>query len=136
MIIPHAGGVNIGSNVEILSNCTIARGLGKINTTIGTSSKLDTQVHVGHGSKIGSMVRIASSVTISGSVVVGNGVWIGPNATISNGINVGDNSKITIGSTVVTDVEENAHVSGYFSINHRDYIKQRYKISKLSQKRN
>lgn len=131
MIIPHAGGVLIGDNVEILSNCTVARGLGRQNTQIGHSTKIDTKVHVAHGTVIGKLVTIASGATLSGSATVGDNVWIGPNACISNGINIGENARVTIGSTVIKDVEKDGQVSGYFSINHNDYIKQRYKLSKL-----
>lgn len=131
VIIPHAGGVVIGNNVEILSNCTIARGLGKIFTVIGNSTKIDTKVHVAHGVVIGESVTIASGVTLAGSVSIHDNVWIGPNACISNGVVIGKNSRVTIGSTVVKNVEDNGHVSGYFSINHKDYIKQTVKISKI-----
>lgn len=131
MIIPHAGKVFLNDNVEICANCTIARGLGRVNTVIGESCKIDTLVHVAHGVNIGSNVLLASGVTVSGSVKIGNNVWVGPSATISNGIQICNNAKITIGSTVIKDVESHGHVTGYFAINHKDFIKQKYKISKI-----
>ena len=131
MLIPHAGSVRIGHNVEILSNCTIARGLGRRDTEIGDFTKIDTMCHIAHGVKIGHKTLIASGSTICGSVEIGDEVWVGPNSTISNGIRICNNARITIGSTVINDVESNGHVTGYFSINHKDYIKQKYKVSKL-----
>ena len=133
-IIPHAGGVIIGNDVELCSNCTVAKALGKSNTKIGHSTKIDTQVHIAHGSIVGESVRIASGATISGSVVIGNNVWIGPNSTISNGVKINDNANITIGSTVISDVAKNSKVTGYFSIDHREFIRQRYLLSKIRQK--
>ena len=131
MIIPHAGGVVIGNNVEILSNCTIARGLGKKSTLIGNSTKFDTKVHVAHEVEIGEFVTIASGATIAGSVSIHDNVWVGPNACISNGVVIGKNSRVTIGSTVVKNVEENGHVTGHFSINHKDYLKHWVKIQRF-----
>ena len=87
--------------------------------------------HIAHGVKIGHKTLIASGSTICGSVEIGDEVWVGPNSTISNGIRICNNARITIGSTVINDVESNGHVTGYFSINHKDYIKQKYKVSKL-----
>jgi len=49
---PHIGGVKIGDNVEVSSNCSIARG-SLSDTIIGDGTKLDALVHVAHNVEIG-----------------------------------------------------------------------------------
>ncbi|MGH3440875.1 MAG: UDP-3-O-(3-hydroxymyristoyl)glucosamine N-acyltransferase, partial [Nitriliruptorales bacterium] len=49
---PHIGGVVLGNNVEICSNCSIARG-SLSDTIIGEGTKLDALVHIAHNVEIG-----------------------------------------------------------------------------------
>ncbi len=121
--IPHAGGVQIDDHVELLANCSVARGTFGGLTRIGERTTLNALVYVGHNATIGRCCRIAASVVINGRVAIGDDVWIGPNATISNGIVVGDAAAVTLGAVVVRDVAAGARVTGYFAIDHRTFLR-------------
>lgn len=109
--IPHIGSVKIGDNVEIGSNCTIARGtLG--NTEISNFVKIDDHVHVGHNVKIGPKTMIAACAEISGSVKIGADCWLGPNCSMMNQIRIGNNVLIGLGAVVTKSLPDNAVVAG------------------------
>lgn len=113
----------IEDDVEICSNCHIARGtLPTDCTIIGRNTKLDAMVHVGHGTKIGRRVFIAAGAQISGNTVIGNDVWIGVNATISNRLEVGDKARISLGAVVTKNVPEGETVTGNFAIKHKRFM--------------
>jgi UDP-3-O-[3-hydroxymyristoyl] glucosamine N-acyltransferase len=64
------GQVILEDNVEICSNCHIARGtLPTDSTVIGKNTKLDGMVHVGHGTQIGRRVFIAAGAQLSGNTI-------------------------------------------------------------------
>jgi len=128
-IVPHAGWVIIGKNVEIQANCTISKGLfPSKNTIIQDEVITDNLVHIGHGSIIGKRSRIAPNATISGNVTIGKKVWIGPSVTISNNIIVKDYADIVIGSVVISDIEREEKVSGNFALNHIKNLRNNAKI--------
>lgn len=80
---PQVGTIEIGDDVEIGSNATIARGsLGK--TLIERGVKLDNMVHVAHNVHIGEDTIIAAQTGISGSCEIGNHVMIGGQVGIAN----------------------------------------------------
>lgn len=117
------GQVVLEDNVEICSNCHIARGTLPSDTTLlGTHTKLDAMVHVGHGTKIGNRVFIAAGAQLSGNTVIGNDVWIGVNATISNRLVIGDSSRISLGAVVTKNILEGETVTGNFAIDHERFI--------------
>lgn len=122
-IIPHAGKVFIGNNVQLEANNTISKGLfPSRNTSIGDEVMTDNLVHIAHGVKIGARTRIAASAMIAGSVDIGEDVWIGPSAVISSGIKIGNNASITLGAVVTRSVESEKRVSGNFAIDHTKFI--------------
>tara|TARA_B100001123_G_C15322028_1_gene1028262 strand:+ start:2477 stop:3391 length:915 start_codon:yes stop_codon:yes gene_type:complete len=122
-LISQSGGVKVGSNVDILSSCSIARSTFGGFTEIGDYSKIDCQTHVGHDCKIGKNTVVAPSVTISGRVVLGEDVYIGPNATITNGVNIMDGAFVSLGSVVIGDVTAGKRVSGNYAIDHMKWLK-------------
>lgn len=102
---PQAGGVEIGDDVEIGSNATIARGsLGR--TQIGRGTKLDNMVHVAHNVEIGEHTVIAAQTGISGSckigdhVVIGGQVGVGDHCAIESGSVVGSQAGIPTGKKI------------------------------------
>ncbi|MGE4633102.1 MAG: UDP-3-O-(3-hydroxymyristoyl)glucosamine N-acyltransferase, partial [Planctomycetota bacterium] len=68
--IPHRGGVRIGRDVEIGSNCAIDRGALE-ETVIGEGCKLDNLVHIAHNVVIGPHSFFAAQVGIAGSSKIG-----------------------------------------------------------------
>lgn len=121
-IIPQVGGVHIEQNVEILSNCTVARALYGGATTLGEETVIDNLVYIAHDVQIDRRVQICALVNILGRAVVGEDAYIGPSAVIKNGIRVGDCARVSIGSVVTQDVPDGATVSGNFAIPHERFI--------------
>ncbi|MFZ0335276.1 MAG: UDP-3-O-(3-hydroxymyristoyl)glucosamine N-acyltransferase [Candidatus Acidiferrales bacterium] len=102
---PQVGTVEIGDDVEIGSNATIARGsLGK--TRIERGVKVDNMVHVAHNVHIGEHTIIAAQTGISGSseigdhVVIGGQVGIADHCTIESGSIVGAQAGIPTGKKI------------------------------------
>jgi UDP-3-O-[3-hydroxymyristoyl] glucosamine N-acyltransferase len=102
---PQVGSVEIGDDVEIGSNATVARGsLGK--TRIERGVKLDNLVHVAHNVHIGHDTIIAAQTGISGSceigdqVVIGGQVGVADRCTIENGSVVGAQAGIPTGKKI------------------------------------
>jgi UDP-3-O-[3-hydroxymyristoyl] glucosamine N-acyltransferase len=67
---PHIGGVKIGDNVEVSSNCSIARG-SLSDTIIGDGTKIDVLVHIAHNVQIGRNCVLASGTIVGGSTKIG-----------------------------------------------------------------
>jgi UDP-3-O-[3-hydroxymyristoyl] glucosamine N-acyltransferase len=120
--IAHVGGVSIGREVEIKSNCCIDRHIFRDHTRIGDQTKFDNLVYVGHCTQIGRACLLGAHAAITGSVVIGDEVWIGPNATISSTITVGSQAAVSLGSVVTRDVPPGQRVSGNFAIKHDRFL--------------
>jgi UDP-3-O-[3-hydroxymyristoyl] glucosamine N-acyltransferase len=102
---PQVGAVEIGDDVEIGNNTTIARGsLGK--TRIDRGVKLDNLVHIAHNVHIGEHTIIAAQTGVSGSseigdhVVIGGQVGIADHCTIESGSIVGAQAGIPTGKKI------------------------------------
>lgn len=121
-ILPQAGGVRIGENVDIQANCTVSRATFGGFTELGDETKFDNMVHIAHDCQIGRRVHVTACSEISGRVVIGDDAYLGPNVSISNGVSIGEGAYITIGSVVVRDVPKGARVSGNFAIDHAKWI--------------
>jgi acetyltransferase-like isoleucine patch superfamily enzyme len=111
-LIPHAGGVVIGSDVTIGSSCCVDRGLFGEMSSIGDRTHVDNLSQVAHSDTIGRDTTITACVEISGSVSIGDGVWLAPRCAISHGLHVGDHAMVGIGSVVLRDVPPHAIVFG------------------------
>ena len=82
------GRVVIGDDVELGALCTIDRGVTG-DTTIGSGSKLDNQVHVGHDTVIGKKCLIASQTGIAGCVVIEDEVTLWGQVGVTSAITIG-----------------------------------------------
>jgi len=126
--VAHAGGVLIGNDVEIRSNCVIDKHIFKKNTSIGDQTKLDNLVYLAHMSIIGKRCLIGSHAVINGNTIIGNNSWIGPGAVISDSLTIGENVFVSLGSVVTKDLKTGEKVTGNFAIPHEKFINNLKKI--------
>jgi UDP-3-O-[3-hydroxymyristoyl] glucosamine N-acyltransferase len=120
--VPHAGGVKIHDDVEIMSNCVVDRNVFNGFTEIGENTKVAHLVRISHNVRIGKRCRISGCALIAGSSTIGDDVILGPNCTISSEVNVGDRARVSLGSVVTRDVPADARVTGNFAIDHNKFI--------------
>jgi len=122
---PHIGGVRIGNNVEISSNCSIARG-SLSDTIIGDGTKLDALVHVAHNVEIGKDCALTAGAVIGGSTIIGDTCWLGLNSTVKHKLKMGNNVIVGSGASVIHDVPDEDIVAGVpaKSIKHKVTSKQ------------
>jgi UDP-3-O-[3-hydroxymyristoyl] glucosamine N-acyltransferase LpxD len=108
---PHIGGVVLGDNVEICSNCSIARG-SLSDTIIGDGTKLDALVHVAHNVEIGRHCALTAGTIIGGSTRIGDMCWTGLNSTIKHKLKIGNKVIIGSGASVINDIDDEDIVAG------------------------
>jgi UDP-3-O-[3-hydroxymyristoyl] glucosamine N-acyltransferase LpxD len=108
---PHFAGVRIGNNVEICSNCSIARG-SLTDTVIGDSTKIDALVHIAHNVQVGRYCQLTAGTVIGGSTQLGDYCWTGLNSTIKNKIKIGNNVLVAAGACVIANVANDDIVAG------------------------
>jgi UDP-3-O-[3-hydroxymyristoyl] glucosamine N-acyltransferase len=108
---PHIGGVVLGNNVEICSNCSIARG-SLSDTIIGEGTKLDALVHVAHNVEIGRHCALTGGTIIGGSTRIGDMCWTGLNSTIKHKVKVGNKVIVGSGASVINDIDDEDIVAG------------------------
>ena len=108
---PHIGGVIIGDNVEICSNCSIARG-SLSNTIIGEGTKLDALVHIAHNVEIGRHCALTAGTIIGGSTRIGDMCWTGLNSTIKHKVKIGNKVIIGSGASVINNIDDEDIVAG------------------------
>ena len=94
------GRVVIEDNVDIGAGCTINRGVSS-DTTIGTGTKLDCQVHVGHDVTIGKNCLIMAQVGIGGNTVLEDEVILYGQVGVAQNIRIGKKA-IVLGQSGVT----------------------------------
>lgn len=87
--IPQAGGVEVGTDVEIGANCTIDRGTFEA-TRIGAGTKIDNLVMIGHNNQIGRHNLLCGQVGIAGSCKTGDYVVMAGQAGIKDHTEIGD----------------------------------------------
>lgn len=120
--MPHVGIVEIESNVEIGSNCTIDR--AKFDRTlIGEGTKLDNQVHVAHNVIIGKKCLILGHSSISGSCVIGNNVILTGQAGVADNVTIGDNCVLLMRPGVTKDVPAGKVLAGTPAMDKDKYFK-------------
>lgn len=124
------GRVVIEDNVGIGALCTIDKGVTG-DTTIGTGTKIDNQVHVGHDTVIGKKCLIASQTGIAGCVVVEDEVTLWGQVGTTSGITIGTKA-VVMGQTGVTKSVEGG--KSYFGTpiqESRETLKQLANIKKI-----
>jgi UDP-3-O-[3-hydroxymyristoyl] glucosamine N-acyltransferase len=98
--IPHSGRLEVESDVEIGSNCTIDRATFEA-TRIGEGTKIDNLVMVAHNNRIGRHNLLCGQVGIAGSCQTGDYVVMAGQAGIKD--------KTTIGNAVIVGAQAGVH---------------------------
>ncbi len=110
-MIPHFGGVSIGSNVEIGANVCIDRGtLG--DTIIKDNVKIDNLCHIAHNVIIEDNCFVIALSMLGGSAHLCEGAYIAPGVLVMNQATIGSRSLVGLGAVVTKDVEAGKVVVG------------------------
>jgi UDP-3-O-[3-hydroxymyristoyl] glucosamine N-acyltransferase len=120
----HVGGIVIGERALVFSNATVARGLFRQNTVLGSDCRVGNNAFVSHNVQVGPRSVVGHGAQVNGNVQLGADVWIGPGATISNNLTIGEGARVDLGSTVIGNVAPKAHVGGAPAIDHRAVLRE------------
>ncbi len=107
----HIGGVKVGNDVEIGSQCAIDRGMLD-DTVIGDGCKIDKHCMIAHNCKIGKDCIFAGYARMAGSVEIGERVTLAADVRIRDHKKIGDNAVVAAGTGVTRDIEPGEQVWG------------------------
>lgn len=111
VLVPHSGGVLIGSHVDIGANTCIDRGTLN-DTIIEDHVKIDNLVHIAHNCRIEKGAFVIATAILCGGVQIGPRAWVAPNASVREQLRVGADAVVGLASTVVKHVPDGATVVG------------------------
>ncbi len=109
-MVKHYGGVNIGNDVWIGANTTVARGTID-DTNIGDGCKIDNLCQIAHNVQLSDKTAVITGAIILGSVKTEENAYIAP-SIIRNQAQIGANAFVGMGAVVTKDVPENDVVAG------------------------
>jgi UDP-3-O-[3-hydroxymyristoyl] glucosamine N-acyltransferase len=109
--IPHSGRLEVESDVEIGSNCTIDRATFE-TTRIGEGTKIDNLVMIGHNNQIGRHNLLCGQVGIAGSCKTGDHVIMAGQAGIKDNTQIGDRVMVGAQAGVHRNVPDGQNVLG------------------------
>ncbi len=109
--IPHTGRLEVESDVEIGSNCTIDRATFE-TSRIGEGTKIDNLVMIGHNNRIGTHNLLCGQVGIAGSCKTGDHVVIAGQAGIKDNTQIGDRVVIGAQAGVHRNIPDGQNVLG------------------------
>lgn len=132
--IPQVGGVRIGDDVEIGSNCSIDRGTMN-DTVISSGTKIDNLVQIAHNVFIGEDSLIIAQVGIAGSTRLGKGVIFAGQSGAIGHLTIGDHAVITSKSAVFQDVPPKTFVAGIPAVHHMHWKKAQTVFKRLPEMR-
>ncbi len=102
---PHLGGVTIEDNVEIGSNCQIAKGAFS-ETIIGRGSKINADCYIAHNVILEKNVWLSPKVNIAGSVYISHNTTIYSGVIIREQLKIGKQVVIGMGSVVTKNIPD------------------------------
>lgn len=111
ILVPHSGGVDIGSRVDIGANTCIDRGTLD-DTVIEDDVKVDNLVHIAHNCRIEKAAFVIATAILCGGVRVGPRAWIAPNVSVREQLSIGADATVGLASTVTRNVPDGATVVG------------------------
>ncbi len=109
--VPHSGRLEVGSDVEIGSNCTIDRATFEA-TRIGEGTKIDNLVMIGHNNQIGRHNMLCGQVGIAGSCKTGDHVVMAGQAGIKDNTRIGDGVIVGAQAGVHRNIPDGQQVLG------------------------
>jgi len=133
--IPQLGGVRLGQDVEVGSNCTIDRG-ALTDTSIGEGTKIDNQVQVAHGVRIGKHCLLAAQVGLSGSTTIGNGSVFAGRAACVGHIEIGDHVVLMAQSIATKSIKKAGYYAGFPAKPVEQYHRETASIRRIDSLRN
>ena len=111
LLVPHTGGVEIGSFVEIGANTCIDRGTIE-DTVLEDYVKVDNLVHIAHNCHVGEGAFVIATSILCGGVQIGPRAWIAPNSSLKEHVSVGADAVVGLAAVVLRDVPDGAVVFG------------------------
>ncbi len=109
--IPQVGTIEIGDDVAIGSNVTIARAaLDK--TVISSGVKIDNHSHIAHNCSIGEDSMLIAYAKLAGGVKIGKNVMIAEDVGVTNYVEIRDNCMVGAASNVYKSLEPGSIVWG------------------------
>ena len=129
-IIPHLGGVVIGSHVDIGACCTIDRGVMG-NTVISDQVMIDNQCHIAHNVQIGQGSIIAGQCGVAGSTEIGRNCLFGGKVGVSDHVSICDGVIILGNSAVTKSLDQPGFYVGFPAMPAREFWKQQAILRKM-----
>jgi UDP-3-O-[3-hydroxymyristoyl] glucosamine N-acyltransferase len=130
--IEQLGGLSLGKNVEIGSNCTIDRG-ALDDTQIHDGVKLDNLVHIAHNVVLGKNSAIAASCAIAGSSVIGENFQMGGLSGVLGHLRICNDVTVGAHTLITKNIEKPGNYVGIMPAQeHQDWAKSSVFIKKLS----
>ncbi len=109
--IPQVGTIEIGDDVSIGSNVTIARAaLDK--TIIASGVKIDNHSHIAHNCTIGENSMLIAYAKLAGGVKIGKNVMIAEDVGVTDHVEIADNCMVGAASNVYKSLEPGTIVWG------------------------
>lgn len=109
--IPQVGTIEIGDDVSIGSNVTIARAaLDK--TIIASGVKIDNHSHIAHNCTIGENSMLIAYAKLAGGVKIGKNVMIAEDVGITDHVEIADNCMVGAASNVYKSLKPGSIVWG------------------------
>jgi UDP-3-O-[3-hydroxymyristoyl] glucosamine N-acyltransferase LpxD len=105
--IPHLGGVEVGSHVELGALSSVQSGT-ITPTVIEDYAKIGDGVHVGHNVRVARNASVTGGVLIGGHAVIETEAWVGINSSIREGCRVGAHALVGMDASVQRDISDNA----------------------------
>lgn len=107
LYLQQLGGVSIGEDCIIGSNCAIVRGSANETTVLEDRVNLAPGCCIGHGTFIGENTHFANNVTLGGSVYIAPNNFIGSAATINPRVRITEEDVILgAGATLTKSIQE------------------------------
>ncbi len=109
--IPQIGTIEIGDDVSIGSNVTIARAaLDK--TIIASGVKIDNHSHIAHNCTIGENSMLIAYAKLAGGVKIGKNVMIAEDVGVTDHVEIADNCMVGAASNVYKSLKPGSVVWG------------------------
>jgi UDP-3-O-[3-hydroxymyristoyl] glucosamine N-acyltransferase len=120
--IPHMGRVVIEDDVEI-GACSCIDRAKTAETRIGQGTKIDNLVQVAHNVHLGKHCLVAGQTGLAGSSTLGDYVVLGGQVGINSHAHLGSGTRVAAQAGVMSDLPENATVSGYPAQEHNQTLR-------------